>query len=98
MHRRAGVVALLALALATPAAAQAPQSKDEPTTAKPAPSTRDDERPRKPRPRVTLKPQGGTGTNVGDDAPGGGATSGASSKGGTAGGPSGSFTGPASKP
>jgi len=80
-----------------PAAAQAPQPKDEPT-AKPAPSTREDERPRKPRARVTLKPQGGTGTNVGDDAAGGGATSGASSKGGTAGSRSGSFTGPASKP
>jgi hypothetical protein len=97
MYRRGGVIALVALALAAPAAAQAPQPKDEPT-AKPPASSRDDERPRKPRPRVTLKPQGGTGTNVGDDAAGGGATSGVTSKGGNAGTPSGSFTGPASKP
>jgi hypothetical protein len=54
--------------------------------------------PPKPRPRVSLKPKGGTGSNVGDDAPGGGATTAEPSKGGTPGTPSGSFTGPASKP
>jgi hypothetical protein len=54
--------------------------------------------PPKPRPRITLKPRGGTGANVGDDAPGGGATSAAPSKGGNAGTPSGSFTGPPPKP
>ncbi len=54
--------------------------------------------PPKPRPRVTLKPKGGTGSNVGDDASGGGPTSAPSSKGGTPGTPSGSFTGPSSKP
>ena len=54
--------------------------------------------PPKPRPRVTLKPKGGTGSNVGDDASGGGATTAEPSKGGTPGTPSGSFTGPPSKP
>ena len=54
--------------------------------------------PPKPRPRVSLKPKGGTGSNVGDDAPGGGATTAEPSKGGTPGTPSGSFTGPPSKP
>lgn len=54
--------------------------------------------PPKPRPRVTLKPRGGTGSNIGDDASGGGPTSAPSSKGGTPGTPSGSFTGPSSKP
>ena len=61
-------------------------------TAKPAPL------PPKPRPRVSLKPKGGTGSSVGDDVPGGGATSAEPSKGGTPGTPSGSFTGPPSKP
>jgi hypothetical protein len=54
--------------------------------------------PPKPRPRISLKPKGGTGSSVGDDAPGGGATSAEPSKGGTPGTPSGSFTGPPSKP
>ena len=54
--------------------------------------------PRKPAPRVTLKPQGGSGSNVGDDAAGGGARSAEPSKGGNAGTPSGSFTGAAPKP
>jgi hypothetical protein len=50
-----------------------------------------DEKKAKPRPRVTLKRNGG---GVGDDAAGGGAASGAASKGGTPGTPSGSFTRP----
>ena len=54
--------------------------------------------PPKPRPRISLKPRGGTGSAVGDDAPGGGATSAEPSKGGNAGTPSGSFTGPPPKP
>jgi len=54
--------------------------------------------PPKPRPRISLKPKGGTGSNVGDDVPGGGATAAEPSKGGTPGTPSGSFTGPPSKP
>ena len=54
--------------------------------------------PPKPRPRVTLKPRGGTGSNIGDDASGGGPTSAPSSKGGTPGTPSGSFTGNSPKP
>ena len=54
--------------------------------------------PPKPGPRVTLKPRGGTGSNVGDDAAGGGARTAEPSKGGTAGTPSGSFTGAAPKP
>jgi pimeloyl-ACP methyl ester carboxylesterase len=54
--------------------------------------------PPKPAPRITLKPQGGTGSNVGDDAPGGGARSAEPSKGGMPGTPSGSFTGAAPKP
>ena len=51
-----------------------------------------------PKPRVTLKPKGGTGSNVGDDASGGGPTSAPASKGGTPGTPSGSFTGTSPKP
>jgi len=54
--------------------------------------------PPKPRPRIILKPRGGTGAAVGDDAPGGGATNAEPSKGGNAGTPSGSFTGPPPKP
>ncbi len=50
------------------------------------------------RPRITLKPKGGTGSNVGDDAPGGGARTSQSSKGGTPGSPSGSFTGESARP
>jgi len=49
----------------------------------------------KPRSRISVKPKGGS---IGDDKPGGGPPSAESSKGGTPGGPSGSFTGPSSKP
>ncbi len=55
-------------------------------------------KPRKPRPPVSLKPKGGTGSAVGDDAPGGGAPTAQPSKGGTPGTPSGSFTGPPTRP
>ncbi|TMH45187.1 MAG: alpha/beta hydrolase [Betaproteobacteria bacterium] len=54
--------------------------------------------PSKPGPRVSVKPKGGTGSNVGDDAPGGGARSAEPTKGGTPGTPSGSFTGAPPKP
>jgi len=82
--------------LALPAAAQSPEKKGEgiepQQSAAPAPP------PPKPRPRVVLKPRGGTGSNVGDDAPGGGATTAAPSKGGTPGTPSGSLSGAPPKP
>ncbi|HZD20352.1 MAG TPA: alpha/beta fold hydrolase [Burkholderiales bacterium] len=68
------------------------QAKDEKDTAKP-PAT-----PAKPGPRLTLKPKGGTGSNVGDDAPGGGPRTAEPAKGGTPGTPSGSFTGVPPKP
>ena len=71
-------------------AAEKAAEKAPPPPQKPAPKA--------PGPRVTLKPKGGTGSNVGDDAPGGGATSAPASKGGTPGTPSGSFTGAAPKP
>jgi hypothetical protein len=54
--------------------------------------------PPKPRPRITFKAKGGTGSNVGDDASGGGAPSATPDRGGTPGTPSGSFTGAPSKP
>jgi esterase FrsA len=72
------------------AQASAEKEPAKPPAPKPAPS--------KPAPRVTIKPLGGTGSNVGDDAPGGGARSAEPSKGGTPGTPSGSFTGTAPKP
>jgi hypothetical protein len=54
--------------------------------------------PKKQRPRVTVKPKGGTGSAIGDDKPGGGPPTAESSKGGTPGTPSGSFTGPPPRP
>jgi len=54
--------------------------------------------PAPPRPRITFKPKGGTGSSVGDDAPGGGAATAPSSKGGVPGSPSGSFTGEGARP
>ena len=83
------------LALAAPAAAQAPAKDDEMARGKSAPPA---QTAPKPRPRVVLKPRGGTGSHVGDDVPGGGARSAEPSKGGNAGTPSGSFTGAAPKP
>jgi hypothetical protein len=50
------------------------------------------------KPRVSLKPKGGTGSAVGDNSPGGGAPTAEPSKGGTPGTPSGSFTGPSTRP
>ena len=66
------------------------QAADKDRAAKPPPE--------KPGPRVSVKPKGGTGSNVGDDAPGGGARSAEPTKGGTPGTPSGSFTGAPAKP
>lgn len=96
------VCLIAALAVSATVAAQAPTQLPDPgkrvdkadkqEKAKGAPL------PPKPRPRVSLKPKGGTGSNVGDDAPGGGATTAEPSKGGTPGTPSGSFTGPPTKP
>jgi len=83
---------LFAAAFAVQAQPLPAEKKDEgkQETAKPAPPP--------PKPRVTLKPKGGTGSNVGDDASGGGPTSAPASKGGTPGTPSGSFTGTSPKP
>ena len=61
------------------------------------PKPKPDEK-KKPPARVTLKPKGGTGSSVGDDAPGGGPRSAEPSKGGTPGTPSGSVTGSAPRP
>jgi len=95
--RLAGLLAAVAFAAQaqTPPLPDPGKRDDKPAAeekAKPAPL------PPKPRPRVSLKPKGGTGSSVGDDVPGGGATSAEPSKGGTPGTPSGSFTGPPSKP
>jgi len=54
--------------------------------------------PSKKRPRVSVKPKGGTGSAIGDDKAGGGPPTAESSKGGTPGTPSGSFTGPPPRP
>ena len=94
--RLAGLLVLLACA--TPAQAQPlpdldPEKKDDG-----ADKQQSAPLPPKPRPRISLKPKGGTGSNIGDDVPGGGATSAEPSKGGTPGTPSGSFTGPGPKP
>jgi len=62
------------------------------------PQPTEEKPPRKPRPRVSVKPKGGTGSAVGDDAPGGGPPTAVPSKGGTPGTPSGSFTGPPTRP
>jgi hypothetical protein len=53
---------------------------------------------KKPRPRISVKPKGGTGSAIGDDKPGGGPPASESSKGGTPGTPSGSFTGAPPRP
>ncbi|HYR33402.1 MAG TPA: hypothetical protein VEQ87_03835 [Burkholderiales bacterium] len=94
--RLAGLLVVLGCA----AGVQAQPLPDlEPKRDDQAADKKDDQKlPPKPRPRVSLKPKGGTGSSVGDDVPGGGATSSESSKGGTPGTPSGSFTGPPSKP
>jgi hypothetical protein len=85
------VLGCAANAQAQPLPELEPKKDDQAADKKP-----DSEQPPKPRPRVVLKPRGGSG--IGDDAPGGGPPSAESSKGGTPGGPSGSFTGPPSKP
>lgn len=94
------MIALAALLAAFALQAGAQQPLPEPL---PEPGKRNDkldapQPPKKPRPRVSVKPKGGTGSAVGDDAPGGGPPTAEPSKGGTPGTPSGSFTGPATKP
>jgi len=64
----------------------------------PQPEKPQPESPKKLRPRVSVKPKGGTGSAIGDDKPGGGPPSAESSKGGTPGTPSGSFTGQPPRP
>ena len=54
--------------------------------------------PKRPRPRISVKPKGGTGSAIGDDKAGGGPPTAESSKGGTPGTPSGSFTGAPPRP
>ena len=93
--RWVGLLAAMAFG-ATAQAQPAPEKKD--AAADQQPATKPAPLPPKPRPRVSLKPKGGTGSNVGDDVPGGGATTAEPSKGGTPGTPSGSFTGPPSRP
>ena len=100
MHRRSAVTlmgALLAAALAAPGAAQ-PLPDPGRRLDKAEPQAEPQKPQRKARPRVSLKPKGGTGSAVGDDAAGGGAPTAQPSKGGTPGTPSGSFTGPPPKP
>jgi hypothetical protein len=89
----------VALSIAGPARAQAPQ-KEEGERPDRERSTAPSEQtpPGKPRPPIALKPRAGSGSNVGDDASGGGARSAEPTKGGTPGTPSGSFTGGAAKP
>jgi hypothetical protein len=96
MHRRSGVVATLLALAAFPAVGQAPEKKTE--GEQPQQSAPPQPPAPKPRPPVVLKPSGGTGSNVGDDAPGGGATTAGPSRGGTPGTPSGSFSGAPPKP
>src|SRR6266850_2436077 len=93
------VVKVLGMVNAVPEFEDQPLPDLEPKRDDQTADKKDDQKlPPKPRPRVSLKPKGGTGSSVGDDVPGGGATSSESSKGGTPGTPSGSFTGPPSKP
>ena len=100
MHRRSGIRAAALLAAATAFGAHAQTLQTQPL---PEPGERVDkpaEKATKPpaRPRIILKPKGGTGSSIGDDAPGGGAPASPSSKGGTPGTPSGSFTGEGARP
>ena len=92
------VALAIALAMVLPVYAQQlpdpGRRVDEPPKAeKPQP-----EPPRKQRPRISVKPKGGTGSAIGDDKAGGGPPSAESSKGGTPGTPSGSFTGTPPRP
>jgi len=102
MHRRGGVSLAAAAALFVMAAIAVAQPLPDPGKRDDKPAAKDSappaSMPPKPRPRIVLKPRGGTGAAVGDDAPGGGATNAEPSKGGNAGTPSGSFTGPPPKP
>jgi hypothetical protein len=91
--RVACALAALGFAAAVPAQPPLPELKGEPAAEK-----KEQKQQPKRGPRVSLKPKGGTGSSVGDGAAGGGARSAEASKGGTPGTPSGSFTGPPSKP
>jgi len=89
-----------AAALLVVLAAQAQSLPDPGRRVEPAPKTEKSEpaSPKKLRPRVSVKPKGGTGSAIGDDKPGGGPPTAESSKGGTPGTPSGSFTGQPPRP
>ena len=91
------VAAALAAALAAPSHAQ-PLPDPGRRVDKAEPQQEEKKPKRKPRPPISLKPKGGTGSAIGDDAPGGGAPTAQPSKGGTPGTPSGSFTGPPTRP
>lgn len=92
------MLAALALVAALAAQSEAQPLPDPGRRVDKAEPQREQKKPRKPRPPVSLKPKGGTGSAVGDDAPGGGAPTAQPSKGGTPGTPSGSFTGPPTRP
>ena len=68
---------------------------DQPPQEEKAPAPQGQQK--KKRPRISLKPKGGSGSSVGDDAPGGGPPA-VPSRGGTPGTPSGSFTGAPPRP
>ena len=90
---RVALVVLLSLCISGAVA-----QKTEPPEIVPKPPAKADDEKKKDAPRVTVRQKGGVGSNVGDDAAGGGPMSAPSSKGGTPGGPSGSFTGPGPAP
>jgi len=91
----AALFASLAAALAAQSHAQPlPDPGRRVDKAEPQPEQKKPQR----KPRISLKPKGGTGSAVGDDSPGGGAPTAQPSQGGTPGTPSGSFTGPATRP
>lgn len=92
---------LVAIAFASSSAAQPlpdPGKRDDKAEPQKEPQSEPAKPSKRPRPRISVKPKGGTGSAVGDDAPGGGAPTAEPSKGGTPGTPSGSFTGPSTRP
>jgi len=91
-------VAAIALLAAMAAQSEAQPLPDPGRRIDKAEPQQEQKKPRKPRPRISLKPKGGTGSAVGDDSPGGGPPTAQPSKGGTPGTPSGSFTGPPTRP
>ena len=99
VHRRGGLMlAALALAAALAVQGHAQPLPDPGRRVDKAEPQQPEKKPQHKRPRISLKPKGGTGSAVGDDAPGGGAPTAQPSKGGTPGTPSGSFTGPPTRP